>query len=598
MKKLLCMFLLLLALTCTFAACDTAICQHRDKNDDALCDKCQESYTDGTDVTKEDESDPQVLYARAQKLGYEGTLEEFLALCKGADGVSIINTRIDENGNLLIYYSNAPTTAINLGKVIGATGATGETGKDGVGIQDVNVTKDGELVLIYTDNTVENLGTIVGANGATGVGIASTAMDKDGNLVVTYTDGTSAVLAHDWEYSYTLREATCKQTGMDLYTCKDCSLVRMVMPPITDHSGGEWIVDIAPTWKTEGLKHIECVGCGLHLEEEVLPCLPVAPYKLGMGVVVSLDSSKSGLAQVDATIASVVLDEDGRIVSCRIDAIQNKVSLSLEGDGAYSALRVFQTKVEMGDNYGMSNFGMDFNKDGIVLEWYKQAQAFESWAVGKTAQDIEMTATQEVMGHQIAVDSDLLDAGCTIQITEIKAAVLKACKDDQTVEFEAGAFRHGLAAVSYVDTSSYFATSDNDGKVNIYSDIACSVVDEDGKILASLMDAIQPRIEYNVDGEITNKSYTATKRELKENYGMKHWGIDNNADGIVYEWYIQSSIFTKYVSGFTIDQVTSMPTKTSNGHIISADDDLLSAGCTIQITEIKAIVAKAAKAAR
>ena len=123
---------------------------------------------------------------------------------------------------------------------------------------------------------------------------------------------------------------------MDLYTCKDCSLVRMVMPPITDHSGGEWIVDIAPTWKTEGLKHIECVGCGLHLEEEVLPCLPVAPYKLGMGVVVSLDSSATGRAQVDATIASVVLDEDGRIVSCRIDAIQNNVSLSLEGDGAYS----------------------------------------------------------------------------------------------------------------------------------------------------------------------------------------------------------------------------------------------------------------------
>ena len=98
---------------------------------------------------------------------------------------------------------------------------------------------------------------------------------------------------------------------------------------------------------------------------------------------------------------------------------------------------------------------------------------------------------------------------------------------------------------------------------------------------------------------ITNKNYTATKRELKENYGMKRWGIDNNADGVVYEWYIQSSIFTKYVSGFTIDQVTSMPTKTTSiGYIISADDDLLSAGCTFSIEPLKSVVAKAARLAR
>ena len=119
MKKLLCMVCLLLVLVCALAACNAEVCQHRDADDDALCDKCRESYTDGTDVAMEDESDPQVLYARAQKLGYEGSLEDFLALCKGADGVSIINARIDENGNLIFPFSGKNLVASDFIKFTG-----------------------------------------------------------------------------------------------------------------------------------------------------------------------------------------------------------------------------------------------------------------------------------------------------------------------------------------------------------------------------------------------------------------------------------------------------------------------------------------------
>ena len=45
-------------------------------------------------------------------------------------------------------------------------------------------------------------------------------------------------------------------------------------------------------------------------------------YKLGMGVVVSTNSSKTNNAQVDATVAAVVVDKDGKIVACRIDCAQ------------------------------------------------------------------------------------------------------------------------------------------------------------------------------------------------------------------------------------------------------------------------------------
>ena len=53
-----------------------------------------------------------------------------------------------------------------------------------------------------------------------------------------------------------------------------------------------------------------------------------AAYKLGMGVVTSTASSAAGNAQVDATVAAVVLDADGKIVSCAIDVAQNKMDVT------------------------------------------------------------------------------------------------------------------------------------------------------------------------------------------------------------------------------------------------------------------------------
>lgn len=53
-----------------------------------------------------------------------------------------------------------------------------------------------------------------------------------------------------------------------------------------------------------------------------------AEYKLGMGVVVSTDSSSDNNAQVDATVATVVTDANGKIVLCRLDCAQNKMDVT------------------------------------------------------------------------------------------------------------------------------------------------------------------------------------------------------------------------------------------------------------------------------
>ena len=53
-----------------------------------------------------------------------------------------------------------------------------------------------------------------------------------------------------------------------------------------------------------------------------------AAYKLGMGVVVKTDSSKAGNAQVDATVAAVVTDAEGKIVAVKLDVAQNKMDVT------------------------------------------------------------------------------------------------------------------------------------------------------------------------------------------------------------------------------------------------------------------------------
>ena len=345
--------------------------------------------------------------------------------------------------------------------------------------------------------------------------------------------------------------------------------------------------------------------------EEATTEAPVveAEYKLGMGIVVDTASSasatadKAGTAQIDATVAVVVLDKDGKIVSCRLDAVQNKITVN--ADGTIVVPETFKTKMELGDDYNMAKYGqsMDWNKDGVVKEWYAQAKAFEAHVVGKTAAEVEAMATQVVegSGYVISADEALLSAGCTIQITDFKAAVVKACQDDQAMSFKtASAFTLGVAATSANDGSTN-ATAEAAGSVQVYSDFAAAAV-VDGKIVASVNDAIQPKIAITAEGAIGETTFKGTKRELKEGYNMAAYGqsMDWNSDGHVYEWYIQSGVFSNHVVGMTAEEVAAMATQVveGSGYVISADEDLLAAGCTIQITAIKAVVAQSVTNAR
>ncbi len=318
------------------------------------------------------------------------------------------------------------------------------------------------------------------------------------------------------------------------------------------------------------------------------PAKKEAEYKLGMGVVVSMDSSKTENAQVDATVATVVLDKDGKIVACRIDVAQNKMAVV---GGAVDANKTFETKMELGDRYGMAG-KVDNDQNGVMKEWYEQTKAFEAYVVGKTAAEVNSIETQEAGGHKIAVDKVLLDAGCSMQITDFMAAVVKACNDDQAQTFKtAGEFKLGVAAKTTAAESTA-ATSDKDGSVKMYTDFGAAVVGADGKILAALTDAIQPQIAINTLGEIVDKSFKDTKRVLKSGYGMEG-KVDNNGDGVMKEWFEQADAYAKYAVGKTGAELKAMETELVNNHYISKDKTLLSAGCTIQVTGLNAVVGAA-----
>ena len=80
---------------------------------------------------------------------------------------------------------------------------------------------------------------------------------------------------------------------------------------------------------------------------------------------------------------------------------------------------------------------------------------------------------------------------------------------------------------------------------------------------------------------------------------MAAYGTSSVGNATVKEWYEQFAEFSKYVVGMTAAEVANLETAENFfGHQMSTDDDLLAAGCTIQITEMKEIVAKSATNAR
>ena len=308
-----------------------------------------------------------------------------------------------------------------------------------------------------------------------------------------------------------------------------------------------------------------------------------AEYKLGMGVVVSTDSSSDNNAQVDATVATVVTDANGKIVLCRLDCAQNKMDVT---GGAVDTAKTFLTKRELGDDYNMVKYS------DATLEWYQQAENFEAYCVGKTADEIAGIETKvNEEGYNVAVDETLY-ASCSISIEDFIGAVVKACSDEKGQTFKAsGELKLGLAAITTAAESTP-ATDTDPAAVKMYTDFGATVVGADGKILAAITDSIQPVVNADKEGKIVDSTFKGTKRELGSDYGMVAYG---NA---IAEWDAQAQAFANYTVGKTADEVRAIETaQNDHGYSVTADETLY-APCTMQITGMMAVLAQAADYAR
>lgn len=117
--------------------------------------------------------------------------------------------------------------------------------------------------------------------------------------------------------------------------------------------------------------------------------------------------------QYDSDFAAVTLDTEGKITSCLIDAAQAKCTIA---DGKFTVAEgAITTKKDLKEGYAMKA------ASPIGKEWYEQAAAYESWAIGKTATDIKAAVNAEG-----STDDADLKAGCTITITSIADTVAEA----------------------------------------------------------------------------------------------------------------------------------------------------------------------------
>lgn len=278
-----------------------------------------------------------------------------------------------------------------------------------------------------------------------------------------------------------------------------------------------------------------------------------------------------GVAQVESVVAAVVIDQEGRIISCKLDTVQSAMNFTSEGKVIMKD--EFKSKKELGYDYGMQK------ASGIGREWHEQAEAIEAYVVGKTAKEIAGIAVDEA-GRTTDVD---LISGATIKLTSYQKTIIKAIRNAEEIGTEAGD-ELGLAVVTNMSKSKD-ATTDADGQCQAYSVYMAVTTDKDGRITGSILDSSQGTVKFNTSGVITSDldGVVKTKRELGDAYGMK------NASGIGKEWYQQADAFEEYMVGKTAAEIGGIAVNESGK---TTDTDLM-ASVTVAIGDFQIVAQKA-----
>ena len=282
---------------------------------------------------------------------------------------------------------------------------------------------------------------------------------------------------------------------------------------------------------------------------------------------------EDGKAKAVINVAAVLLDANGKIVDCAIDATEYSLGFTAKGEAV--EVGEITTKYEKGDAYGMKAYG------GAKKEWFEQIDALVEVAKGKTLEEVKALVAADYKGND-----EVINAGCTIYISDFVKAREKAIANAKESNAKSGnTLKIGMVSTAAEGKN---ATAEEEGQNGADTSITVAVLDG-SKVVCAYSDGLQGKIAFNSKGEDTTKhGEITTKRALGDNYGMAKYGQDLNGDGVVKEWYAQAEAFDAALVGKDAAGVAKLVT--NNGY---GDDALQTAGCTIAVSDMVKAAVKA-----
>lgn len=158
------------------------------------------------------------------------------------------------------------------------------------------------------------------------------------------------------------------------------------------------------------------------------------------------------------------------------------------------------------------------------------------------------------------------------------ACFMTGCGAGESLKFGVG--------ISSKYTEALSAKEDTPGSVESEHTIAAVTLSKDGKIVDCKIDTVALSPSFTSDGTAITTEDVLSKYEMGDDYKMVEYGKAK------YEWYEQADNFCKAVKGKTIDEVKALVAKDGSG---KGTDAVISAGCTIVVSEFVLALEKAVK---
>ncbi len=296
----------------------------------------------------------------------------------------------------------------------------------------------------------------------------------------------------------------------------------------------------------------------------LVSCEKKADLKFGLGVYTDVSKAtdasddKDGEGKIAMTAAAVTVDAAGKIVSCVLDVAEYTVKYDLNGKAIANG--EFKTKYEQGNSYNMKTYG------GATLEWFEQADAFETVVAGKTLDEVKALVAEGNKGTD-----EVVNAGCTIMVNDFVLAIEKAYNNAADSKITA---ENTLKLGVFTEQTLKDATEEKAGQNKLATTFYAAGVDASGKVVAASSDCVEVAFTFDFVGTSTYDltKAVASKKEQGDGYNMKTYG------GAALEWYEQAAAFDASTVGKTAAEITALMGDDNYGNA-----DLKAAGCTILV---------------